>query len=78
MKQEIKNKYNQVEVVYIAGVLNALASRWRLGKRYIREVLIAKDKLSERQENELLTVLNRQIEFQEQIKLIEQKHFESL
>lgn len=78
MNPKIEKKYEQIEVIYISAILTALSSKWGLTKRHIREQLIAKNKLSESQEAELIQVLDKQIEFQKKIKEIEIKHFEKL
>jgi len=78
MKQKIKEKYDQVERIYIKGVLLNLSKKWGVGVRYIREGLIGQDKLSETQEKELLQILDVQIQFQEKIKEIKKKHFKNL
>lgn len=78
MKKEIKEKYDQVETIYIKGVLLALSAKWGLGKRWIREGLIAKDMLTEKQQLELFEILDKHIKFQEQQKENEIKHFKNL
>jgi len=78
MKEEIKQKYDQVEVRYIEGVLLSLSAKWQLSKRWIREGLIKKNMLSEKQEREFLEILDKQILFQVRQKEVELKHFKSL
>ncbi len=78
MKEEIKQKYDQVEVRYIEGVLLSLSAKWQLSKRWIREGLIKKNMLSEKQEREFLEILDKQILFQARQKEVERIHFKSL
>lgn len=78
MKQKIKQKYDQVDRIYVRGLLLNLSTKWGVSVRYIREGLIGKDLLSDKQEKELLHIIDVQIKFQDKIKEIEKKHFKNL